>query len=125
MEDWRIYALAFFPELRIDLLDKQTSYYHVFFHAQRILPALYRSDDDATKRVFAFAEWCLNHADVDIVNAAHVAFYEHLFDRYDDWEHAACWIYDDVIKRCWFLWEARAHLLPGALDELRELLTVE
>lgn len=121
MEDWRIYALAFSPDLRMDLLDDQTSYYQVFFHLHFILPSLYQRDDSREiKPVFAFAEWCLNHTDDAIVNAVNVAFYEHLFDRREQWEHAASWLDRAISERCWGLWETRR--LPGSLDELRALL---
>jgi hypothetical protein len=129
MEDWRIYALAFFPELRIQLLDEGFSYYRVFFDLHSKLGALYRSPEsyDILKHYFAFSRWCLWHEDSDISNAALVAFYEHLFDYRENWDYAIDWVYedDDLIQRCWPIWEYRARTRPQEVLDLRDLLDMD
>jgi hypothetical protein len=129
MEDWRIYALAFFPKLRIELLDEGFSYYHVFFDLHSKLTAAYRNSDSSEdlRHRFAFARWCLLHDDEDISNAAIVAFYEHLFDHRENWDYAIDWVYDDkeIIRRCWPIWEYRARNRPPEVQDLRELLDMD
>jgi hypothetical protein len=129
MEDWRIYALAFFPELRIRLLDEDFSYYRVFFDLKSTLDELYRSPDsyEELRHCFAFARWCLMNDDEDISNAAMVAFYEHLFDHRENWDYAVRWVYEDdeVLKRCWPIWEYRARNRPPEVQDLRELLDMD
>jgi hypothetical protein len=127
MEDWKIYALAFFPELRSDLLEDYFSYYHVFFHLHAKVSGLYRSPEGAAQleHYFAYGRWCLRHEDEDIGNGAIVAFYEHLFDHRENWEDAARWVISDVdvIRKCWPSWEHRTK--PENLQELRELLEMD
>jgi len=127
MEDWKIYALAFFPELRTDLLEDYFSYYHVFFDLHRTLPDLYRSAEpyEALRLRFAYARWCLFHEDADIRNAGMVAWYEHLFDRRENWDYAVRWVDEDeeVMRTCWPIWEYRAK--PEDLQDLRELLEID
>ncbi len=102
MEDWKIYALAFFPEMRTDLLDDDFSYYHVFFELHRTLPARYRSPDshEQLHQWFAYARWCLFHEDEDIRNGAMVAFYEHLLISGRIGTMPFCWVYEDEEVKC-------------------------
>ena len=122
MEPWRIYALSFFPQLSIDLLDEEYSYYSLFYDVYYVLKLHRHSDALLVEKLYAFAAWCLRQDDDDIVNAVRVGFYEHLFDHKEDWDSSMHWLTStpQCIPLCWSLWEAR--LSPADLAELREAL---
>jgi hypothetical protein len=80
-------------------------------------------DTELARRIYDFAEWCLNQTTGDLSNAAGVAFYEHLFDSKRHWVDAIRWLSPDVIAVCRPLWEAR--LSPEEMSDLRKLLRTE
>src|SRR5438552_15545583 len=83
---WRRKALELFPELRSEFQRPESSIYTVFFE---LLPMVRQAHDgndvDLLRRIYGFAEWCLEQTAKDLWNAAGVAFYEHLFDERAYW----------------------------------------
>jgi hypothetical protein len=74
------------------------------------------------EKIYKFAAWCVQHDDDAIVNAVCVGFYEHLFDRKEDWDTAIMRMTTtpDSIPICWPMWEQR--LSPEETAELRAAL---
>ncbi len=130
MAAWRRAALAAFPSLKRDLHDRAYSYYQLYFDLLPMVRAAHVAGDDVTlRKIYGFAAWCLQQRRRagDLYNAACVAFYEHLFDRREDWAAVLPWLSPAVIDECWPLWEARRSLWEdrfgaAAVRELWEAL---
>ncbi len=109
MEPWRQKAIEFFPELQNDLKEMDYTLYQMFFD---LLPLAFESHEshhrENLRKIYLFAEWCLNQPSEAISNPAGVAFYEHLFDRDPTlWADILEWLSPDAIQQCKTLWEAR------------------
>src|SRR5437764_15482473 len=121
MAAWRRRALGLFPELREQLQRRDFSIYMLFFD---LLPMAREAHDtnhaELLRRIYGFAEWCLEQKAKDLWNAAGVAFYEHLFDRWQYWGKVVPWLSPRVISECWSLWEAR--LSEEEPEEIRRLI---
>jgi hypothetical protein len=106
MATWRKQAAELLPELWADEDDRETPYLFFFAVVPFVRDAHRRGDDDALRRAYAFAKWCLEQGD-NLRNAAGVAFYEHLFDSWDVHADVVSWLDARVVQECWTLWEAR------------------
>jgi hypothetical protein len=110
MSAWRRKAIEAFPELRRELNSKPYSVYRLFFD---LLPMARQAhadgDQDSLRRVYGFAEWCLQQRSEEPGNAAGVAFYEHLFDSTgrEYWGEIAQLLSPVVVNLVWPLWEFR------------------
>jgi len=120
MAAWRHRALALFPELRRDLNGEGYSIYQLFFDLVPRLEKAHADEDDLfLKRAYGFASWCASQKAKDLWNAAGVAFYEHVFDRWNQRHAVVPWLSPQAIADSWSLWELR--LNPAQLSELRTL----
>ena len=121
MAAWRRRALEYFPQLGAELQDSEYSIYMLFFD---LLPMVRHAHDlgeaELARRIYEFAEWCLNQTTGDLSNAAGVAFYEHLFDSNCHRAETIRRLSPDVIATCRPLWEAR--LSEDEMAELRPLM---
>ena len=105
-QDFRVKALALFPNLRRVILDSRTT-------PQTFLPYVARrerrvKDDMARRDIFGFAEWCLRRYEADVSDAALHMFFAQLFDeRFGDWSAIVACLSPFVIERTWPLWEGR------------------
>ncbi|MFN8515255.1 MAG: hypothetical protein U0841_22245 [Chloroflexia bacterium] len=121
MASWRRIAMVRFPHLRQELHDRHYTIYGLYFDLLPMARAAHDADDSETLRqIYTFAGWCFAQRNKDLWNAAAVAFYEHLFDRRDQWLDVLPWLSDKVIKDCWGLWELR--LTQEELQRLRRLI---
>lgn len=106
-------------------LPHKFSIYMVFFELlPMVRDALAVGDADTARRIFSFAEWCSKQRSGEIDNAAGVAFYEHLFDRHEDWEAVIPYLSTHVICHYGNFWEVRPRsiLSQEDLQELRQRL---
>jgi hypothetical protein len=83
-----------------------------------------RSDEEALRRIYAYAAWCHHQrAGSTLSDAVAVSFYEHLFDDWSLREEVVPWLSPSVREAILPLWERR---LPAAKTrELRALLARE
>jgi hypothetical protein len=120
MAAWRERAITLFPELKQELNLKEYSVYQLLFD---LLPRLEKAHSDGNerflKRAYGFASWCAAQKTKDLWNAAGVAFYEHVFDRWNQRHLVVPWLSPQVIADSWGLWEMR--LNRSQLDELKSL----
>jgi hypothetical protein len=120
MATWRRKAIESFPELRREL-NSSDSIYHLYFN---LLPMVREahdaSDDESLRKIYGFAEWCLNQKSEELWNSAGVCFYEHLFDDRKYWNKVVPWLSPYVIDNCKSLWEAR--LGGEVLTEIEKLI---
>ncbi|HBI44943.1 MAG TPA: hypothetical protein DDY78_19120 [Planctomycetales bacterium] len=80
-----------------------------------------KGDTEMLRRIYGYAEWCLEQKAKDLWNAAAVAFYEHLFDSHRSlWDQFVRWLSPRVVADCWGLWEWR--LSAEELAEVRRLI---
>jgi len=120
MAAWRRRAIDLFPEFRQDLLIKDYSLYQLFSDLlPRVEQAHADGDEEILRRVYGFAAWCASQEPKDLWNATGVAFYEHVFDRWNQRHMVVPWLSPQVIADSWNLWEMR--LNPSQLAELRQL----
>jgi hypothetical protein len=120
MATWRRRAIELFPELRQDLDLEDYSIYQLFFDlVPRVERAHAEGDEEVLKRAYGFAAWCAAQKTKDLWNAAGVAFYEHVFDRWNQRHSVVPWLSPQVIANSWSLWEMR--LNHSQLAELRQL----
>jgi hypothetical protein len=120
MASWRKRAIDLFPELRQDLSIKDYSLYQLFSDLlPRVEQAHADGDEELLRRAYGFAAWCAAQKAKDLWNAAGVAFYEHIFDRWNQRQAVVPWLSPQVIADSWGLWELR--LNRQQLDELRRL----
>ena len=134
MSTWRRLALAFFPEERRTLqrplyIDSYYSLYSWVF-LPRCREAHAAGDHRTLRKIYAHAEWCLrqNERAWDLAIAVRVCFYEHLFDRREDWERVIPYLSAKVYEGCWPIWEYRwkfwtARFGAEETRRLRQLLT--
>jgi hypothetical protein len=121
MAAWRRRALEYFPQLRAELQRAEYTIYMLFFDLLPMVRADHESGDaELARRIYEFAEWCLNQTTGDLSNAAGVAFYEHLFDSNCHRAATIRRLSPDVIATCRPLWEAR--LSAHEMAELRPLI---
>ncbi|MFN8539222.1 MAG: hypothetical protein U0232_17325 [Thermomicrobiales bacterium] len=86
MAAWRRIAMARFPHLRQELHDRHYTIYGLYFDLLPMARVAHDADDNETLRhIYNFAEWCFAQRNKELWNATAVAFYEHLFDRHDQW----------------------------------------
>jgi hypothetical protein len=120
MAAWRKRAIDLFPEFRQDLSIKDYSLYQLFFDLlPRVEQAHADGNEELLRRAYGFAAWCASQKTTDLWNAAGVAFYEHVFDRWNQRLTVVPWLSPQVIADSWTLWEMR--LNPSQLVELRQL----
>ncbi len=125
MAVWRRKANEDFPTLRRKFSDARMphkySVYMVFFDLYILFEDANPANDvDLLQRIFAYAEWCSKQHAMDLWNAAGVAFYEHLFDRREDWDKVIPFLSPSVICVHMGLWEARPRTFLSE-DDLHEL----
>ena len=103
MASWRRKVLALFPDLQPAAQRPNNSIYTVFFELlPRVREAHQEGDAEMLRRIYGFAEWCLEQKAKDIWNAAGVAFYEHLFDSHRSlWSQFVRWLSPRVVEDCW------------------------
>ncbi len=120
MAAWRRRAIDAFPEFRKELELEDYSVYQLFFDlVPRVEQAHADGDEQFLKRAYGFASWCAAQKAKDLWNAAGVAFYEHVFDRWNQRHAVVPWLSPQVIADSWGLWEMR--LNASQLAELRQL----
>ena len=120
MAAWRKRALDLFPELRQDLSIKDYSVYQLFFDlVPRVEQAHADGDEEFLKRAYGFAAWCASQKTEGLWNAAGVAFYEHVFDRWNQRNLVVPWLSPQMVADHWSLWEMRLNV--SQLEELRGL----
>ena len=120
MAAWRRKAVEQFPTLRRELNNPTYSIYALFFDLLPMVREAHQPvNEEVLRRIYDFAARCLDQRAKDLWNAAATAFYEHLFDRREDWISVIPWLSKKVIADCWGLWEAR--LADAEIDELRVL----
>jgi hypothetical protein len=107
--------------LRRELHDRRYTIYGLYFDLLPMAREAHDAADSVTLRhIYNFAEWCFAQRNKELWNATAVAFYEHLFDRRDQWQSVLPWLFDKVIEGCWGLWELR--LTDEELRRLRLLI---
>lgn len=108
MSAWRRRAIDTFPNLRSDLENRRFTIYQLFFD---LLPmareAHRRRDEEVLRKVYGFAEWCMDQRAKDLWNAAGVAFYEHLLDEGGIRKDVLRWIPVRIREEVRGLWEWR------------------
>ena len=120
MAVWRRRALETFPELRSELGLEDYSIYQLFFDlVPRVERAHADGDESFLRRAYGFASWCASQKTKDLWNAAGVAFFEHVFDRWNQRQLVVPWISPQIIANHWGLWERRLNEVQ--LAELRQL----
>lgn len=120
MTVWRQRAINLFPELSRDFSIPDYSLYQLFSDLLPRVEQAHADDDEAfLKRVYGFAAWCASQEAKELRNPVGVAFYEHLFDRWNQRHRVVPWLSPQVIADSWSLWEMR--LNPSQLAELRQL----
>ncbi len=80
-------------------------------------------DDEALRRIYGFAEWCLTQRAKTLWNPAGVSFYEHIFERRHLWEQIIPWLSPQVVYMVRGLWELP--LTPAELQEIDVLLRAD
>ncbi len=120
MATWRRRAIDLFPELRPELNLEDYSIYQLFFDlVPRVEQAHADGDEGFLRRAYGFATWCASQKAKDLWNAAGVAFFEHVFDRWNRRHSVVPWISPEMISNHWGLWERRLNSVQ--LAELRQL----
>lgn len=118
---WRCHAIELFPSLQNELNDPEYTIYMLYFDLLPMtLEAHEKNDCDRLRRIYGFAAWCVNQTTGELMNAAGVAFYEHLFDEKRYWGKVVPWLSPHVIRECWPLWEFR--LEKTDLAEIEKLV---
>jgi hypothetical protein len=122
MSAWRREALSHLPEFRqvIEASDGPMALWielHLEFDR-----AVEGSNVNLQSRILKFAAWCIS-ADAgplpnDISTAAAVAFYEHLPQRRENWEHFRMWLSPREFES--LLPVFAYHLSGGELAELKQ-----
>lgn len=108
MSVWKRKAIECLPELRKEFEKPEISIYDVFSEMLvAVIVAHKEKDDDKLKRIYDFAEWCLNHRGKDIWNAAGVSFYEHLGDNETTLRDFAKWVKPEIYSQIRGLLELR------------------
>ncbi len=79
------------------------------------------SDADVLQRIFDYAEWASRQRASEIWNPIGLAFYEHMFDRREDWERVILYLSPYAAYNNWGLWKARPTFVD--LEELQQVLT--
>jgi hypothetical protein len=121
MAAWRRKALKRFPELRRDLNAPDYSIYQLFFDLLPMVREGHRDHNcEVLRRIYGFADWCIQQKTKEPLNAAVVAFYEHLFDEPCLWDDITQWLTPLAIEGCLPCWEAR--LRPRQFGRLQKLL---
>lgn len=108
MSVWKKKSLKLLPELKGEIKRKGATVNTLFFE---LLPATVqahkKNDEDKLKRYYQFAEWCLNHKEKELWNAAGVSFYEHLGDQEESRKGMVNWVSRDVYYDIRLLLEQR------------------
>lgn len=121
MAAWRRLALRLFRELRRDFVQPDYSVYMLFFDLLPVLRAAHEDGEfDILRKIYGFSEWCFGQKTGDLMNAAGVAFYEHLFDEKRLWAKVVPWLSPRVIGECRALWKFR--LPPEDFDAIEKLI---
>lgn len=127
MAAWRRKAIENFPHLRrwlthADPDTRMTFNWLCYELKDMVEKEPYRSDSEMLRSVFAYAEWCGRQRAEVIWNTIALAFYEHLFDRREDWDTVIPSLAPEIICVYWNLWERRPTLGWRDLAELRRKL---
>lgn len=122
MSAWRRKAIEQFPTLRRYLTHHSPAFRFNFYDLSReLLTMVYEeptaSDSEMLQRIFAYAEWASRQRAADIWNPIGVCFYEHIFDRRDDWERVLPYLSSYAVWNNRPLWKAR----PATLVDFEEL----
>lgn len=80
------------------------------------------SDPETLQRIFNYAEWASRQHAPAISNPIGVSFYEHVFDRREDWERVIPYLSPYAVRDNWNLWEGRSPTFVD-IEELRRVLT--
>jgi hypothetical protein len=108
MSAWRRKAIGLFPWMRNEMQRPDYSIYSLFFDLLPMAQSAHKVGDEETlKRVYGYAEWCFQQWHTDLLNAAGVAFYEHLFDDRSIWKDVVVWLSPDVFPQIVPLWKFR------------------
>jgi hypothetical protein len=123
MSVWRKRAIESFPELRRALNDRGEiwSIYAFWMELRPMVEEAHRENrTDFLRRAYAFADWCRQQKSKDLWNSVGVSFYEHLFD--EKWMRPLVipWLYPEVVRDHWSLWEHR--LQASDLEEVQALV---
>lgn len=125
MSAWRRKAIEQFPMLHRYLTHhspatRLTTYGLAYELLQMVRYEPTASDSETLRRIFEYAEWASRQRASEIWNPMGVSFYEHLFDRREDWERVIPYLSPYAIRNNWSLWEAR----PASLMDFGELQQV-
>jgi hypothetical protein len=116
MAAWRRRALELFPEFQ-GYARRPYPIWDLFIHLHRIVETAHLEHDDGQlKKVYGFAEWCLNQR--DLWNAISVGFYEALFEMPVPWRDVVDWLSPFVIKECRPLWQLIDGERAAEIDDL-------
>lgn len=126
MSAWRCKAIEQFPSLHRFLTHhspaaRLTTYGLAYELLQMVRYEPTASDSETLQRIFEYAEWALRQRASEIRNPISVSFYEHLFDRREDWERVIPYLSPYAIRNNWSLWEARSASLVD-FEELQHVL---
>jgi len=84
------------------------------------------NDNEKLKRIYDFAEWCLNQKEKDLWNAAGVSFYEHLGNYKETLEEFPKWVKPEIYVQIKGLLELRLEeAYMKKIDKLYGLKRIE
>jgi hypothetical protein len=123
MAAWRKRAIESFPELQRALNDRRdigTIYQLWFALLPMAIDAHRENRTEFLKRAYGFADWCRQQKGEGLSNSVGVCFYEHLFDN--KWMRPLVipWLYPEIVRAHWSLWQFR--LPPEDLEEVSALV---
>ena len=123
MAAWRKRAIESFPELQRALNDRREiwSIYALWMELRPLVEQAHRENrTDFLSRAYRFADWCRQQKSKELWNSVGVSFYEHLFD--EKWMRPLVvpWLFPEVVRDHWSLWEMR--LKPQELAEVKALV---
>lgn len=112
LPEWRKRAASLFRQsLHRDVteyLRADESIYEVFFALLPLCRKAHQANDtEALRGIYEFAQWCLEQQDLQVSNAADVAFYEHLVDHPSTRDAIAQWLTPEVFESVQGLFECR------------------
>ena len=126
MDTWlKIAKDLFLDEFILKDWYEDKKYYWLFFE---ILPKTHEAHQEKNtkflEKAYGFAEWCLAQKDdlPDLMNAASVSFYEHLFDSDEElWPDILGWLSQETLYWATSYWSTRVS--PQKLKKLNKIIS--